>query len=1179
VTCTNCGTENRAGRRFCSNCGNALAAACPNCGAENEPNDRFCGNCGRSLPGAPAATAGQATAVVAPSAAAQSATERRLVTVMFADLVGFTPFAEERDAEEVRDTLEHYGAIAREVVGRYGGTVEKFIGDAVMAVWGTPIAHEDDAERAVRAALELTDAVRGLGPAIQARAGVLTGEAAVNLGATDQNLLAGDLVNTAARLQSVAPPGSVLVGESTMRATSASVAYDEAGEQALKGKQAPVPAWRALRIVAQRRGAKRTEALETPFVGRDEEFRLLREQLHLTGRDPRVRLVSITGPAGIGKSRLAWELEKYIDGVVDTIYWHRGRCPAYGEGVSFWALGEMVRRRAGLAETDSEATTRERLHAAVEEYVSEASERDWIEAALLALLGVGDNPDTGRETLFAAWRRFFENVAAHGTTVLVFEDLHWADQGLLDFIDHLLDWSKQAPLLVVTLARPELFDRRPDWGAGRRTFTALALDPLSETAMSEMLQALVPDLPAAALAAIVARADGIPLYAVETVRMLLADGRLEEHDGHYQPSGELGTLEVPNSLRSLITSRLDGLDADDRRVVQDAAVLGQSFTLAALADLTGDDVAGLESRLRRLVRREVLELEQDPRSPERGQFGFTQSLVREVAYSTLTRPQRRERHLAAARYLEAGGGDELAGVLAGHYLAAFEASAAGAEADAVGAQARVALRGAAERAAELGGHRQAADFLGQALKVTSAPAERALLLERQALELNLTGRHDDAIDSARAAVELYRQLSDSAGIARARTLLGHIYVWSNRETDGLAELQAALAELPADIEPALRADTLAKLARAQYRANEWQAAIVTADEALAIAERHRLLAILADAMTSKGTALSIGTRIIEAMTLLRGGYELARRVGDSPTELRAAANLMLVATGEDGPREGLRLTIDALEAARRVGDFPQFVWLIGNAVYATAFAGESLAERLAAVDELLAGNISAGDRATLLRAQSFGAGLAGEDIEPILAEYARLVAGGSQTSIEFQRFAAALGRADYAAAAKIAQAANDERPELGLAGHAVLAAVMDRDLAEARRLLPLMEEAPIIGRIDETVRTIARAAVAVLAGHAAEATPSLRGAMSVLEETGDGFDYAYGALAILRAGGPENPDAREAAARALAIFERVGALKLVDEVRAALAGAGTQTGPDRPPAAPAATETAAATSG
>ena len=336
--------------------------------------------------------------------------------------------------------------------------------------------------------------------------------------------------------------------------------------------------------------------------------------------------MSVTGPGGIGKSRLAWELEKYLDGVVETIYWHRGRCPAYGDGVTFWALGEMVRSRARLPEGADEATTRSAIAAMVGEWVTDEGEREWIQNALLALLGIGDESGAGRELLFAAWRRFFESIAARGTTVLVFEDLQWADPGLLDFIDHLLDWSKSVPLMIITLARPELFDRRPDWGAGRRTFTALALDPLPPAAMREMLAALVPDLPEQAQSAIVDRADGIPLYAVETVRMLLADGRLKAVDGVYRPTGELGNLEVPESLRSLIAARLDALPPADRRLLQDASVLGQSFTLDALGALTGTGANELSEQLRGLIRRELLTLDADPRSPERGQYAFVQSL-------------------------------------------------------------------------------------------------------------------------------------------------------------------------------------------------------------------------------------------------------------------------------------------------------------------------------------------------------------------------------------------------------------------------------------------------------------------------------------------------------------------------------------------------------------------------
>jgi len=760
MICSTCGVTNKAGRRFCAQCAGPLAVACPSCGASNEPEDRFCGECAAPL------TEGARPAAV-PVAAPAPVAERRLVSVLFADLVGFTPFAEERDAEEARELLTRYFDVARDVIERYGGTVEKFIGDAVMAVWGAPTAREDDAERAVRAGMELVDAVRVLGPTIQARAGVLSGEAAVTIGATNQGMVAGDLVNTAARLQSIAPPGAVLVGESTQRAAAAAIAFEEAGEQLLKGKTAPVPAWRALRVVAQRGGHGRPDMPEPPFVGRDEEFRLLRDLVSATGRDRRARLVSITGPGGIGKSRLAWELEKYIDGVVETVYWHRGRSPAYGDGITFWALGEMVRRRAGLAEGDDETSTRERIAVIVAEHVPEAEDRRWVEPALLTLLGLEPPPAGGRDVLFAAWRIFFERIAAKGTAILLFEDLQWADSGLLDFIDHLVEWSKGAPLLVVTLARPELFDKRPGWGTATRNFTGLALEPLAEPAMRELLEGFVPGLPRPAVEAILARADGIPLYAVETIRSLVAEGRLERRDGAYRPVGDLDTLAIPDTLRSLIAARLDAVDPADRGLIQDASVLGQTFTLAGLAAVTGSDEAALEPRLRGLVRRELLDLEADPRSPERGQYKFVQSLIREVAYATLARRERRARHLAVARYYEMLGEDELAGALATHYVAAYQASGEGPQADAVAIQARLALSGAAARAASLGAHDQAVAYLAQALEVAADPAERGGLLERAAISASDAGDHEAAQALARRSVEEYRRTGDAPSAARA----------------------------------------------------------------------------------------------------------------------------------------------------------------------------------------------------------------------------------------------------------------------------------------------------------------------------------------------------------------------------------------------------------------------------
>ena len=380
ITCSNCGAENQTGQKFCGECGTALAATCSSCGAANAPGQKFCGECGTPL--------GSST-----DSAPAVAVERRLVSVLFADLVGFTPLSEDRDAEEVRDLLSQYFEVAADVIGRYGGVVEKFIGDAVMAVWGTPVAQEDDAERAVRAALELVAAVSAFGgetgmPELGARAAVLTGEAAVNLGAAGQGMVAGDLVNAASRVQGAADPHTVLVGDPTRRATEAAIAYADAGLHELKGKADAMQLWRALRVTAGRAGGLKSQGLEPPFVGRDRELRLSKELFHASADEHKAHLLSITGIAGIGKSRLAWELYKYLDGISQDVAWHRGRCLAYGDGVTYWALAEMVRMHAAIAEGEDDATAWSKLDAALESAVEDAEERAWIRPRVAQLLSL-----------------------------------------------------------------------------------------------------------------------------------------------------------------------------------------------------------------------------------------------------------------------------------------------------------------------------------------------------------------------------------------------------------------------------------------------------------------------------------------------------------------------------------------------------------------------------------------------------------------------------------------------------------------------------------------------------------------------------------------------------------------------------------------------------------------------
>ncbi|HEX6130019.1 MAG TPA: adenylate/guanylate cyclase domain-containing protein, partial [Candidatus Limnocylindria bacterium] len=518
MNCWNCGTANDAAARFCIQCGAPQARTCPVCRHENPAGARFCANCGSPM------TDAAASVPVSAPAASTPVAERRLVSVLFVDLVGFTSASEGRDPEETRELLSHYFELARGTVERHGGTIEKFIGDAVMAVWGAPTAHEDDAERAVRAALELVGAVAQITDdkvALRARAGVLTGEAAVTIGAEGQGMVAGDLVNTASRLQGAAEPGTVLVGEATYRAASNAIKFEPAGEHLFKGKASPMAAWRPIAVVARRGGSGRASTLEPPFVGREDELRQLKDLFTATGRESKPRLVTVIGQAGIGKSRLAWEFEKYLDGVVDPAYWHEGRSPAYGEGVSYWALAEMVRRRSGIADGDEAGEARKKLVAMLEEFVPDAGERRWIEPRLSGLLGLAELPSEGREELFSAWRTLFVRIAERAPVIMVFTDLQWADQGLIDFIEDLLGWARSSPILVLALARPELSERRPDFGATVRSVTRINLEPLSDEQMGTLLSGLLPGLERSALEGIVERAEGIPLYAVETVRMLL----------------------------------------------------------------------------------------------------------------------------------------------------------------------------------------------------------------------------------------------------------------------------------------------------------------------------------------------------------------------------------------------------------------------------------------------------------------------------------------------------------------------------------------------------------------------------------------------------------------------------------------------------------------------------------
>jgi class 3 adenylate cyclase/tetratricopeptide (TPR) repeat protein len=916
MNCSVCGTDNRPDAKYCGECGSALAPSCATCGTANEPGRKFCYQCGARLD-APAAS------VPAP------ATERRLVSVLFADLVGFTGLSEHRDAEEVRELLSRYFDAARQVIERFGGTVEKFIGDAVMAVWGTPVAREDDPERAVRAALDLVDVVRGLGaepdtPGLTARAAVLTGEAAVDLGADGQGMVAGDLVNTASRAQTLAPPGAVLVGERTRAATEAAIAYEAAGEHEVRGKDEGVGLWRALGVTAARGGARRTDVLEAPFVGREREFRLVKDLFHGTAEEGRARLVSIVGLPGIGKSRLAWEFEKYLDGVVEDVWWHRGRCLPYGEGVSYSALAEMVRMRAGIVESDEQALAEAKLRETLAAHFPEAEEREWVENRLAHLLGLVEQGGHDRHDLFSAWRLFFERLAEQGPCVLVFEDLQWGDSGLLDFIEHLLEWSRSHPLYLLTLARPELSERRPDWGAGARSFHSLFLEPLADEAIDTLLGALVPGLPVELRSHIRERAGGVPLYAVETVRMLLDRGLVERVGDEYRPSRPIAALEVPDSLHALIAARLDGLEPDERRMVADASVLGKTFTIEALANLTGQTGDALERPLAGLVRKEVLTVQADPRSPEHGQYGFLQALVQRVAHDTLSRKERKARHLAAAAYFETGSSldqYEIAEVIASHLLDAYKAEPDADDAAEIKASACDRLASAGERAGSLGATSEAQRYFELAANLADDPQLQATMLE-YAGAMAMTGvRPDDAILHYERAIQLFEGAGHDHAAGRVLGRLGKV-LESQGQTEAALDRMERSFQVQSRDEPDEGLAMLAsELARGYFFSGDLERAWERIELALEVAERLWLPEVLAESLNTKNLILGQGRgRHQEGEGLLRQALRIALEHDLGAAAMRASFNLAHAMEARDRSDEALELDREGLALARKRGE-------------------------------------------------------------------------------------------------------------------------------------------------------------------------------------------------------------------------------------------------------------------
>jgi class 3 adenylate cyclase/tetratricopeptide (TPR) repeat protein len=905
---------------------------CAVCGQDNPGGFRFCGACGAPL--------------TAPAPA--PAEERRLVTVLFCDLVGFTARSDRADPEDVGAWLRPYHVRQRAEIERLGGTLDKFIGDGVMAVFGAPVAHEDDPERAVRCALGMLAAIEELNQEasldLAVRIGITTGEALVRQGAARQTEgVVGDVVNTASRLQGVAPVGGVVVGEVTFRATRRLFDYQELDPVRVKGKADPVPVWRLLGA-RSRTGLEAARRAGTPFVGRQAELALLRELFERTVAERTVRLVTVVGEPGVGKSRFISELAAHVDDRPELITWRQGRCLPYGDGITFWALGEIVKAEAGILESDPAAEVRSKLQAALATLVADPSEGEWLRARLAPLLGIAD-PDAvkpERAELFAAWRRFVEAIAASHPLVLVVEDLHWADPAMLEFLQHLVERSRGLPLLILATARPELVERSPAWAEDGPAATLIRLTALSDLDTALLVAALVGRsvLPVGVQALLLERAGGNPLYAEEFARLLADQGLVPEKQGEGRAGSPaenqvttVPDIPVPETVHGLIAARLDALAPEVRAMVQDAAVVGRVFWPGAVAAMNGSGDA-VRDGLAELERKQLVQRARTSSVQHQDEYVFWHALVRDVAYAQIPRAGRARRHQAVAEWVEQVAGErvgDLAEVVAHHYGQALTYARAARE-----PQDRIdALIGPTQRFLVLAGDRtinldldRARAYYRQAVELGQPKdPERPHLLVRTGRVAFQSGDYPEAVAVYEEAIADLRRQDDTQVLGATLGRLATVY-WNQGDTRRAnAVLSEAIELLEREPPGAELASAYVRMAADRVVSGHAREALEWADKALALADDlGGLPRIRPRALDARGTArCDLGD--FGGMDDLRAGLALGLELGSGYDTAVLYNNLAEPVWLVEGPDAALAVCEDGVDFAERRGQSEAAMWL------------------------------------------------------------------------------------------------------------------------------------------------------------------------------------------------------------------------------------------------------------